>query len=202
MEFLTPTEEIATPLRQEEIPAVEQAAEKTTAEIPSLSVVKKPVDLPEPLKKTTDLLEPTQQKTEPTHSIEADPPEETKTRELPEPTKEEEEPPDEVVELKPEPVTSTKAEEEQAEVLEPTSTEETPESTKYKVESIEPTKNEEPEPINTTTESLQPDTKLVSEDLVEKPAEVPPVEPFTVPAEKTAETETVQDPAAELQDSG
>ncbi|KAM3606487.1 uncharacterized protein V6R79_017268 [Siganus canaliculatus] len=56
LEFLTPTEEIAAPLREEEIPPPEQAAE-----IPPL---KKPVDLPKPLKTTAELLEPRQHRLE------------------------------------------------------------------------------------------------------------------------------------------
>ncbi|XP_056291009.1 uncharacterized protein tacc2 isoform X3 [Pseudoliparis swirei] len=56
LEFLTPTEEIAAPLRQEERRPPDQAVE-TTTEIPPLNLVKKPVDLPEPLKSTAELLE-------------------------------------------------------------------------------------------------------------------------------------------------
>ncbi|XP_050932635.1 uncharacterized protein LOC127138919 [Lates calcarifer] len=88
LEFLTPTEEVATSLRQEEIPSPEQAAEKT-AEIPPPTPVKKPVDLPEPLKKSAELPEPTQRTVEfskPTQS--------TKIQ----PTKAEEEPPEELPE--------------------------------------------------------------------------------------------------------
>ncbi|KAG7230001.1 hypothetical protein INR49_009721, partial [Caranx melampygus] len=83
LEFHTPTEEIAAPLTQEEIPPPEQAAEKTT-EIPPL--VKKPVDLPEPLKKSADLPEPTQQ------VVELSEPTQSTREELSEPTKKEEEP--------------------------------------------------------------------------------------------------------------
>ncbi|XP_078128618.1 uncharacterized protein tacc2 isoform X3 [Sander vitreus] len=193
LEFLTPTEEIAAPLRQEEIPPPEQAAEKTT-EIPPLNLVKKPVDLPEPLKKTVELPEPTQQTVElpePTQQT-VELPEETKKVELLEPTKKEEELP----EPKREPVTSLEIVKGLAELQEPTkSTKELPEPTNNEVELPEPTK--------TTTE--EPEKKLISElpeELVEKPVEIPAEEPLKVPAEETAATETVQDPAEELQDSG
>ncbi|XP_039640403.1 transforming acidic coiled-coil-containing protein 2 isoform X5 [Perca fluviatilis] len=271
LEFLTPTEEIAAPLRQEEIPPPERAAEKTT-EIPPLNLVKKPVDLPEPLKKTVELPEPTPQTVElpeetkkvellePTKKEEEPPvelpeptaqtvelPEETKkvelleptkkeeeppvelpeptpqTVELPEPTlqtvelpeekkrvelleptKKEEEPPEELPEPKREPVTSSEIVNELAELQEPTkSIKELPEPTNNEVEFPEPTQNKEPEPTKTTTE--EPEEKLTSElpeELVEKPVEIPSEEPLKVPAEETAATETVQDPAEELQDSG
>ncbi|XP_068424187.1 microtubule-associated protein futsch isoform X4 [Clinocottus analis] len=78
LEFHTPTEEIAAPLRQEEIRPPDAAAVKTT-EIPPLNLVKKPVDLPEPLKTTAELLEPTR-------SPGVELPEEVKKVELPEPT--------------------------------------------------------------------------------------------------------------------
>ncbi|XP_008281687.1 microtubule-associated protein futsch isoform X2 [Stegastes partitus] len=204
LEFLTPTEEVAVPLTQEEIPPPEQAAEKTT-EIQPRNLLKKPVDLPEPLKKTTDLPEPTQQTGElykPTQSTKVEFLEEANKGELSEPTKKEEEPPYEFPEEK-KPITSL---EEAAEILESTKRpEEIPEPTKNGAESVEPTKNEEPEPTQATTETIQPEEELISElteEQEEKPVEIPPVEPFTVPAEKTAVTETVQDPAEELQDSG
>ncbi|XP_026164388.1 uncharacterized protein tacc2 isoform X2 [Mastacembelus armatus] len=63
LEFVTPTEEIVAPLRQEEIPPLEQATERTT-ESQSPHFGKKPVDLPEPLKKPAEFPEPTQQKAE------------------------------------------------------------------------------------------------------------------------------------------
>ncbi|XP_034407330.1 uncharacterized protein LOC117743700, partial [Cyclopterus lumpus] len=61
--FLTPTEEIASPLRQEDLRPPDRAPEKTT-EIPPLNLVKKPVDLPEPLKTPAELPEPPQQTVE------------------------------------------------------------------------------------------------------------------------------------------
>ncbi|XP_049455528.1 microtubule-associated protein futsch [Epinephelus fuscoguttatus] len=277
LEFLTPTEEIAASQGQEEIPPLGQAAEKTT-EIPPLNLVKKPVDLPEPLKKTTELLEPAQRtrvdllgdnekaglseetrkvepseetkkvelleetrKVEPseetkkvelleeTRKVElleetrkVEPSEETKKVELleetrkvepPEPTKTEEEPPTELpepaqskkvdlpeetkkVEPSVEPVTSSEAVKEPAEL---------PEPTKSTEELQEPTENEEPEPTKTTSVPPAAEKKLISElpeVLVDKPVEIPPEEPFEVPAGETAVTETVQHPAEELQDSG
>ncbi|XP_027132615.1 transforming acidic coiled-coil-containing protein 2 isoform X3 [Larimichthys crocea] len=186
LEFLTPTEEIAAPLKQEEIPSLEQAAEKAT-EIPPRNLVTKPVDLPEPLKKTADLLDPTQstvEHREPTQSTKVELPEETKKVELPEPTKKEEERPEELPEPKRQPVASSELTEEPAKLLEPT---------KSTLQLPEPLKNEEPGPTKTTTESVEPEKKL-PEEPVEKPEE-----PFKVPAEKTAET--IQDPVEELQDS-
>ncbi|XP_030603393.1 transforming acidic coiled-coil-containing protein 2 [Archocentrus centrarchus] len=208
-EFLTPTEEIAAPLRQEEIPPPEPATEKT-AEIPLLNLVKKPADLPRSLKKATDLLESTHQKvelSEPPQSVKVEFSEETKKTELSEPAKEEEEHQDEFQEPNRKQVISTEiATEEQVEVVQPRErAEEIPEPTANETELVEPTKDEEPETTKTTTESLQPEEKLVSElpvELVEKPLEIQPVEQSEVLAEKTAVTEAVQDPAAELQDSG
>ncbi|XP_076599308.1 transforming acidic coiled-coil-containing protein 2 isoform X16 [Chaetodon auriga] len=190
LEFLTPTEEVVAPLRQEDIPPPEQVAENTT-EIPPSNLVKKPLDLPEPLEKTAELLEPAQhtvQHPEPIQSTNIDLPEETKKVELLEPTKKEEEPPEELPEPAGEPETSSEIAEEPAELPEPArSIEELP----------EPIKNEEPEPAKTTTEALEPEKKLISElpeEVVEKPAEVPHEEPF--------KAETDQDPADVLQDSG
>ncbi|XP_029926260.1 transforming acidic coiled-coil-containing protein 2 [Myripristis murdjan] len=68
-EFLTPTEEIAAPLQQEEIPPPEQAAESTT-EIPPKEPTQEPVEIPEPTGWAVDLQEATK-----------------KPVELPEPTK-------------------------------------------------------------------------------------------------------------------
>ncbi|XP_035518808.1 uncharacterized protein tacc2 isoform X2 [Morone saxatilis] len=196
LEFITPTDEIAAPLRQEDIPPSEQAAEKTP-EIPPLNLVKKPVELPEPLKKTAELPEPTHQiveHPEPTQSTKVELQEETKKVELSVPTKKEE-PLEEFPEPKRQPVTSSETADEPAEPLEPT---------KSTLEFPEPPKNEEPEPTKTTTEPQEPEKKLISElpeEPVEKPVEVPPEEPFKVPAEEPAVTETVQGPAKELKDS-
>ncbi|XP_075932937.1 uncharacterized protein tacc2 isoform X2 [Anarhichas minor] len=339
LEFFTPTEEIAAPLRQEEIRPPDRAAEKTT-EIPPLNLVKKPVDFPEPLKKTAELLEPTrstkvefpekadkvelpepteqtvelpeeaekvelqkpsqqtvelpeeakkvelqkpteqtvelpeeaekvelqkpteqtvelpeeaekvelQKPTEQTVELpeEAEKvelqkptqqtvelPEEAEKVELQKPTEQTVEPPEEAekVELqKPtqqtvelpeeaENVELQKPTQQTVEPPEPTQTTnvELPETTKKEEELLEPTENPEelpeptqieveiPEPTKTSTELPEPEKRLsreLPEELGERPVEVLPEEPFKVPAEETAETETVQDTAEELQDSG
>lgn len=172
LEFLTPTEELAVPLRQEEIPSPERASEKT-AEIPLLNLLKKPVDLPESLKFTAEFPESTQTaKVERTNKVE-----------LSDPIKKEEKLP----EPKIEPVTSSEVVEEAAELVGPTqSTEQFPEP---------------PITAKTTTDPQEP-KKLISELPEQKPVESPPEEALNVPAEETAVTETVQDPAKELQDSG
>uniref|UniRef100_A0A3Q4HFC3 Transforming acidic coiled-coil-containing protein 2-like n=1 Tax=Neolamprologus brichardi TaxID=32507 RepID=A0A3Q4HFC3_NEOBR len=203
-EFLTPTEEIAAPVRQEKTPPPELAAEET-AEIPPVNLVKKPVDLPRPLKRAGDLLESAHEIAElskPPQSIKVEE-EETTKAELPElAKKEEEEHLDEVQELNRKQVTSTEVvNEEQARER----TDEIPEPTANDSELVEPTKYEEPETTKPTTESPQSEEKPVSElpvELVEKPLDIQPVEPAEVLAEETAATEAVQDPAAELRDSG
>uniref|UniRef100_A0A669C9S0 Transforming acidic coiled-coil-containing protein C-terminal domain-containing protein n=1 Tax=Oreochromis niloticus TaxID=8128 RepID=A0A669C9S0_ORENI len=203
-EFLTPTEEIAAPVRQEKTPPPELAAEET-AEIPPVNLVKKPVDLPRPLKKAGDLLESAHEVAElskPPQSIKVEE-EETTKAELPETAKkEEEEHPDEVQEPNRKQVTSIEVvNEEQARER----TDEIPEPTANDSELVEPTKYEEPETTKSTTESPQSEEKPVSElpvELVEKPLDIQPVEPAEVLAEETAATEAVQDPAAELRDSG
>nr|XP_020458885.1 uncharacterized protein LOC109961923 isoform X9 [Monopterus albus] len=182
LECLKPTDNTAAPLRQEEIPVLQQAAEQA--------------DLPEPLKKSAELQEPTQQTTEPsdpTQSTKAELSLETKNVELSEPTKEEQELPEEHPEPKREPITSSEIVEEPAGILKPTkSTGKPQELTTYEVEVPEPTKNEDPEPTQTTTESQGAEKKLISElpgELVEKPVGIPA-------------PETVQGPAEELWDSG
>lgn len=191
-------------MRQEKTPPPELAAEET-AEIPPVNLVKKPVDLPRPLKKAGDLLESAHEIAElskPLQSIKVEE-EETTKAELPEATKkEEEEHPDEVQEPKRKQVTSTEVvNEEQARER----IDEIPEPTANDNELVEPAKYEEPETTKPTTESPQSEEKPVSElpvELVEKPLDIQPVEPAEVLAEETAATEAVQDPAAELRDSG
>ncbi|AWP14193.1 putative transforming acidic coiled-coil-containing protein 2 [Scophthalmus maximus] len=188
LEFLTPTEEIAAHLRQEDIQPSEPAVGKTT-EIPPLNLVKKPVDFPKPLKKAAQHLEPTRQ------AVGHSEPTQTTTEEPSEPTKKEEEPPEELPEAKGDPETPSEIVEGTAELVDPAiSTELLPESTK----------NEEPEPTKVKAEPLEPEKKLIIEpleDLVEKSVEIPLEEPFKEPAEETAVSEAVQDPAEELQDS-
>ncbi|XP_059214850.1 uncharacterized protein tacc2 [Centropristis striata] len=160
LEFLTPTEEIFAPLKQEEIPQLEQAAE-TTTESPPLNLLKKPVDLP--LKKTIELPEPTRKIGELPEPIQKsvelqEPPQKTvelseptkKTVELSEPTQkttEVQEPPQKTVELS-EPTQKT------------TEVQETPQKT---VELSEPTKKtvELPEPTQKTEELPEPTKKTV-----------------------------------------
>lgn len=189
LEFLTPTEELAVPLRQEEIPSPERASEKT-AEIPLLNLVKKPVDLPESLKFTAEFPESTQQTvghTEATQTAKVELPKETNKVELSDPIKKEEHSPEKLPEPKIEPVTSSEVVEEAAELIEPTqSTEKFPEP---------------PITTKTTTDPQEPQ-KLISELPEQKPVESPPEVALNVPAEEAAVTETVQDPAKELQDSG
>ncbi|XP_026210005.1 uncharacterized protein tacc2 isoform X2 [Anabas testudineus] len=199
-EFLTPTEEIAAPLTQEDVPPLEQATE-TTVEIPSLHCVKKPVDLREPLKKSSELLEPTQQTvelTQPTQSTEAELPVETEKAEISEPSKIEETP---LEEPPPEPKqksdSSSEIVEEPTWLPELTKSTEVPELTSNEAQFPISTKTEEPEPA----EPLESETKLIRE-VVEQPVEIPLEEPLNVPAEESAVTETVQEPAEELQDSG
>ncbi|XP_053291849.1 transforming acidic coiled-coil-containing protein 2 [Pleuronectes platessa] len=184
LEFLTPTEEVAAPLKQEEVRPPDLATEKST-EIPPPNRVKKPVDFPEPLKKSVDLPEPTQ-----LTSVKFSEPTQSTKEESSDATKKQEEPPEERPEAKAEPLISSEIEEGTAEFLEPAqSTEELPESTE----------NEEPESTKVTTEPREPEEKLISELSVEEPVETPPEEPLKEPAE--AETEAIQDPAEEHQDS-
>ncbi|XP_062256626.1 transforming acidic coiled-coil-containing protein 2 isoform X2 [Platichthys flesus] len=184
LEFLTPTEELAAPLKQEEVRPPDLATEKST-EIPPPNRVKKPVDFPEPLKKSVDLPEPTQ-----LTSVKFSEPTQSTKEESSDATKKQEEPPEERPEAKAEPLISSEIEAGTAEFLEPAqSTEELPESTE----------NEEPEPTKVTTEPRKPEEKLISELSVEEPVETPPEEPLKEPAE--AETEAIQDPAEEHQDS-
>lgn len=181
LEFLTPTEEIAALLRQDEIPQSEQAGEEKT-DIPPLDLVKKPVDLPEPTEQTEELYEPTKKTT-------VELPEVAKKFKLP--TEKEDDLPEELPKPKEDPVIA----EHPAELLETAkSTEDLGEATKNEEEVTEPTKK--------TEEHLELEKKTISqspEEEVEKPVECPPEEPFRVPAEETAES--VQDPVEELQDS-
>ena len=202
LEFLTPTEETAVPLRQEEeIPAPEQPAGKTT-ESPSLIVVKRPVDLPEPLQKAGDLPEPTRQTAHLSKLTQS-----TKTQLSEEITKRGEPSKTAKAELSPERLPqserqTTEVADDQTEVFKPTKKiEEISEQTENEAESQELKKNEDPQLNNKTTEFLQQERKLL-EELEEKPVEVPPLVPFKVPAEKTDLTEAVQDPSAELQGDG
>ncbi|CAN9499934.1 unnamed protein product [Ophioblennius macclurei] len=195
-EFLTPTEEIAAPQRPEETPP---SPPEPVAEIPAPNIVTKPVDFPEPLKTSADLLTELHKSTE---STKVDFPEQTELKELSEPVKLEEEPA-EVPEVFISQEASTEEEGQQSKVLEPATCAE-----KIPIENeVEPTKDAElqPEPKDTTAETRQPDEKLVKElqeEPVIKTEEIPSVEHFTAPVAETAETEAIQVPSAELQDSG
>ncbi|KAM7385780.1 hypothetical protein PAMP_001837 [Pampus punctatissimus] len=178
LEFLTPTQEIAAPLRPDEILRSERAAEEKT-DIPPLDLVKKPADLPEPTKQKEELYEPTKKT----------------TVEHPEVVKQEH---DDLQEELPEPKRDPVIAEHPEELLEAAkSTEKLREPTKNEEEFPEPTENEEKvtEPTKKAAEHLEPEKKL-PEEVVEKPVECPPEEPFRVTAE------SVQDPEEELQDSG
>ncbi|XP_071754122.2 transforming acidic coiled-coil-containing protein 2 isoform X1 [Centroberyx gerrardi] len=194
LEFLTPTEEIAAPLSQEENPPPEQAAE-TTTEIPPVEPVKKsvefpeppkePVDIPEPTKKTVELPEPTGKEVEllePTKKTVELPEPTKKTVELPEPTKE-------LVDI-PEPTKKP------VELTEPTKTlVEFPEPTKKPVELTEPTKTlvEFPEPTKKPLEHSEPTKKVELPEPTKKEVEL------TEPTKKTAEhPEPVKKPISEL----
>ncbi|KAM7408954.1 hypothetical protein PAMA_002601 [Pampus argenteus] len=176
LEFLTPTQEIAAPLRPDETLQVEQAAEEQT-DIP-------PRDLPEPTKQKEELYEPTKKT----------------TVEHPEVAKQEQ---DDLQEELPKPKRDPVIVEHPEELLEAAkSTEELGEPTKNEEEFPEPTENKEEltEPTKKAAEHLEPEKKLPEEG-VENPPECPPEEPFRETAEET-EAESVQDPAEELQDSG
>lgn len=190
-EFLTPTEEIKA---AQEIPPPEQAAEEVT-EI-HLGVVKEPACLSESLRATAELPEATQQIVdypELTQSTKAETQKETDNIELSEPVKKEEQPPEELPEREEGEVSSFEVVEKPAEVQE---------ATKSTEKLTEPPKNEEPETTEAPTGLQEAEKKLIEEHPEETPVEIPPEEPLEVPSEETEVTETVQDPALELQDSG
>ncbi|KAM8858579.1 uncharacterized protein AB9W97_019072 isoform 15-T15 [Spinachia spinachia] len=201
LEFLTPTEELAAPWRQEEIQPPDRAAENTT-ETPALNILKKPVDLPELLKKTVELLEEeekvelpkatqqTVERPETTQSTRVELPEDNKEEKLPQTTEGEEEPPEELPEPRREPQPSSEKTELPTDLPEPAkSPEELREPTNNEIEIQEPTK--------ASTKPSDPETRLSREhpqESGETPVEIQLGEPFKVPA--------VQDPAEERQDSG
>uniref|UniRef100_UPI0037E95BA2 transforming acidic coiled-coil-containing protein 2 isoform X2 n=1 Tax=Semicossyphus pulcher TaxID=241346 RepID=UPI0037E95BA2 len=186
LEFHTPTEELAAPLRQEESPPPEQEAEKT-AELPPPSLLKKPVDLPGPLKTTTELLEPRQ-------STKVELSEETKEVELPEPTEKKQDPPRELTK-------STKVEEtEKVELSEPSKVEEFQEPYQStNLELSEPTEKEQPlkevsEPTQSTkVELLEPTEKEEPPKEVSEPTQSTKVE-LLEPTEKEEPPKEVSEP--------
>ena len=190
LDFVTPTEEVAVPLRQEKILLLEQAVEESP-EIPLPQAVKTRVDIPESLKQT-EVPEPTQQTVEHLEQIQSTKAALSKEQnevQLSEPIKRVEQSPEELPDTKWELVVSSEVETELREPLK---------STARLQEQLE---NEKPEPTKTLTELLEPEKNL-SDLLEEKSLEVPPEEPLNVPAEETAVEETVQDPAEELLSSG
>ncbi|XP_037534281.1 transforming acidic coiled-coil-containing protein 2 isoform X3 [Nematolebias whitei] len=194
LEFLTPTEEVALPLRQEEvIPLLDQSEENTT-QILSLCPVKRPVDLPKPLEKTVDLPKPSQHTAElskPTQSSRAEFSDEKSEKVEPTETREH---PDESSESDRKPV---EVKEEQADILQSTKkVEEIPEPTKLVLESQEPANAEVLQLKKTTTETVQEEVKL-PEECEDKPAEVPPVE-----TENTEVAGSILDFSTEIPHSG
>ncbi|XP_017268401.1 uncharacterized protein tacc2 isoform X4 [Kryptolebias marmoratus] len=193
LEFLTPTEEVALPLKQEEVTLPPEQPEENATRSPSPPAVKRPVDLPEPLEKIVDLPKPSQ------HTAELSKPtqfsEEKAEKVKPSEPAETEERSDEF------PESDSKlceVKEDQVEILPPTEkVEEIPESTKNVVESQEPTNTEVPQPEKTTTEALE--EEKLPEEFEDKPAEVPPVETFIVPEEPEV-TETIHS-STEIQHS-
>ncbi|XP_055358264.1 mucin-12 isoform X10 [Betta splendens] len=190
LEFLTTTEERAAPLRQAEVLPLERAAE-TTTEILTVNRVTQPVDLPDALKTTTQILEAPQEVAElnePTLCTQQEVPEEPKNP----PAGEEEAPVDQLPEPTKKTDTSGGGEEESPWLPEPTShpiTEELPEASEAEVP--EPAQTDEPEPAD-TTEPLESEAERISA-AVERLVEIPAQEPVPVPAEEAAVTETLQD---------
>lgn len=188
VQFLTPAEEIAAPLRSEEVIAPLKEAEERAADRSCLSALKRPVDLPKPLEKV-DIPQAA------THTAvlttKADVPEEYS--EKPKPFEQESS------------EKFSKSDEgvgEQTELLKPAqATEKILEPARNEVETRE-TENLEDLQLNKPRAETVQQKHHFSEEPGEKPAEVPPVEPFRVPAEKTEVPQPAEDPLTELQDSG
>ncbi|XP_030012700.1 transforming acidic coiled-coil-containing protein 2 isoform X4 [Sphaeramia orbicularis] len=187
-EFLTPTEEIFAPPTQEEIPPVEPAPEATTQILP----------LPEPTNTAVHLPEQKQKEEISILTQKAECPEVVEKVELSEPTKTEEELPQELPESNTEKVLVPELPQQlRGPEPEPPKKEDFQETTKHEADLQEPEK--------VTAAHLEPENKLIGkvpEELLEKPVDFPPEEPFTEPAGETVEAETVQGPTEEPQDSG
>lgn len=160
-----------------EIPPPEQAAQ-TTTDIPRVNCVTKPVDLPEPLKTTAELLAPPQETAELTKATpctQLQVPEQHQTAdeapldEYPEPEKQIE-------------ISDIEEESPWLPTSSHTITEELPEPTTHEADVPVPTKTDEPEPEE-TTEPLESEAELIS--AVEQPA--------LGPAEETGPAEALQD---------
>ncbi|KAM4730396.1 transforming acidic coiled-coil-containing protein 2 isoform 3-T4 [Anableps anableps] len=192
VEFVTPTEEIAAPLRSEEVIPPPEEAEEKTAQSSCLSAVKRPVDLPKPLEKV-DLPEPIK------HTADL-----TTKAELPEESSKKAKPLEQESSQK-----FSKSDRksvleagEQAELFKPAQEpEEIPVPARNEVETRKAASLEDLQPNKPRTETVQQERQFL-EEVEEKPSEVPPVEPFCVPAEKAEVPEPVEDPSTELQDSG
>ncbi|KAM9727672.1 uncharacterized protein tacc2 isoform 4-T4 [Menidia menidia] len=203
-EFLTPTDEISAPLRQEEeLPPLEQAAEKTTAS-QSLNVLNRPVDLPEPLEKTVAFSKPTHliaQLSISSQSTKAEFSEEApKEGEPSDPTQTEVPVVPEVPQSGRKPNEEAEGAKEEAEFLQPSKQfEGIPEKTNSEVKSQDPAQNEQ-SPKKSIAEPVQQEKKLL-EKPEEKPVEDAHVECSIVLTETTDVTDIVQDPPVELQDS-
>ncbi|MEQ2236833.1 hypothetical protein ILYODFUR_016658 [Ilyodon furcidens] len=192
VEFLTPTEDIAAPLRPEEaIPPPEEAEEKT-AQSSCLSTVKRPVDLPKPLEKV-DLPEPTKHTADLTTKAELL----EESSKKPKPLEPESSPKFSKSDRKP----VEEAAEQTALLKSAQEAEEIPEPTRNDVETGGTENLEDLQPTKPRVETVQQEQQL-SEEPEEKPTEVPPVEPFKVLAENTEVPEPVEDPSTELQDCG
>lgn len=193
VEFLTPAEEIAAPLRSGEVIPPPKEAEERAAQSSCLSAVKRPVDLPKPLEKVdipeaanhtavlstkTDLPEEYLEKAKPFEQ-------ESSQKFLKSDRK------------------SVEGVGEQTELLKPSqATEKILEPAINEVETRETENVENFQLDKPKAETLQQKHHF-SEEPEEKPTEVPPVEPFTLPAEKTEVQQPPEDPLlTELQDSG
>ncbi|XP_014907179.1 uncharacterized protein LOC106959252 isoform X2 [Poecilia latipinna] len=188
VEFVTPTEEIPSALISDEVILPQEEAEENTAQSSCQSAVKRPNDLPKPLEKV-DLPEPIKYSTDLTSKAEL-PRESSKT------TKPlEQESSQKLFDRK-------SVATEHTELLQPAQeTEEILVPARNEVEIRETSNLEDLQPNEPRAETVQQQQQLLEEP-EEKPIEVPPVEPFRVPAEKTEVPETVEHPSTELQDSG
>lgn len=189
LEFLTPTEDIAVPVKQEEIQLKQQTEEKTS-DIPPVIVVKKPVDLPVSFKEKP---EPTQQPEYPesTQSTQVVIEEEANKLQLSDQIKKEQQPTEEFSDPKQQTVASSEVLDGSSEPELRKSIEKLPEATGY----------EKQDPIKKTA-LLEAEATLIIELLEEKTVQGQLEGPFDLLAEDSAVTETVQHPGEELPGSG
>ncbi|XP_043993164.1 uncharacterized protein tacc2 isoform X2 [Gambusia affinis] len=190
VEFVTPTEEIPSALISDEVILPPEETEENAAQSSYPSAVKRPGDLPKPLEKV-DLPEPIKYLADLTSKAEL-PGESSKT-------------------TKPLEQESSQTLLDRKSVLEATEhtkipkpaqeTEEILVAARNEVEVRETPNLEDLPPNEPRTETVQQQQQLLEEP-EEKPIEVPPVEPFRVPVEKTEVPETIEHPSTELQNSG